>query len=183
MYDLPEDPRRDIVEVDTEFAQSLCKTLSRAGLIEETTDPGKTDYREIRDVLDLGTGKGNLVIALNEAGMKAVGIDVRDFFRKAENNHSRFSIAEAKQLPFPNESFDLVCERYLFSDIHELQKHPLPFSEVERIIVESKRILRPGGYFISIADVFNCSNVFLAHGFEKPYTPIFIPTYQKPQEE
>lgn len=100
---------------------------------------------DISTVLGLGTDKGRLVTAFSKAGIQAYGIDLRAAFK---GDRSQFAIADARSLPFRDACFDLVCERYLFRDMTNSQHlHP---SELERVLQEVRRVLKPEGHFLSI---------------------------------
>lgn len=97
----------------------------------------------IVDTLDLGMGKeGILVKMLRESGKKAFGIDLRNMGQEG------LILADARALPFKDESFDLVTECFLLADMYDFQK--LPGIEMDKVIQEAKRVLRLGGFFITL---------------------------------
>lgn len=122
-------PLRDDQFITPDFAYCILDWINR-------------DCPDVRDVLDLGMGEGYLVKLLRESGKNAYGADVRAM------GQERLIIADARALPFKDNSFDLVTEFFFLSDLLDLQN--LPEAELERVIEETRRVLRPGGFFMTI---------------------------------
>jgi arsenite methyltransferase len=112
-------------------------------------------------VLDLGCGRGAVLLmatSLLPRG-KATGIDVwkaseqsgnalavtqQNAEREGVSEHVALQTADMQQLPFPDDSFDLV--------VSSLAIHNIPNPEGrKRAITEAVRVLRPGGRLV-IAD-------------------------------
>ena len=97
-----------------------------------------------KTVLDYGCGRGWLTVRLAENGARTVtGIDVSAVqieharLRAAERDVQErvsFLVADANATPFPDDSFDLIVGVAI---LHHL--------DMERSLVEVKRLLRPGG--------------------------------------
>ncbi|MBG0564375.1 class I SAM-dependent methyltransferase [Actinoplanes aureus] len=118
---------------------------------EELLD--RADVRPGQDVLDIGCGTGNLLIALAEraSGVHLNGIDpdpagLRRARRKARRAGAKieFKQAYAGSLPFPDASLDRVLSSFML--------HHLGEEETARAMGEIKRVLRPGGQ-LHIVDV------------------------------
>jgi len=100
-------------------------------------------------MLDIGCNTGPMLIPLREQGYDIVGIDisvgdVQQAERYLDTMHlpaSQLSVADGTCLPFRDQSFDAI----LLVDILEHTDKP------ERIVAETKRLLRPGG--IAVATV------------------------------
>lgn len=98
-------------------------------------------------MLDIGCNTGPMLIPLRRQGYDIVGIDISvDDVRQAERYlddmrlpANRLSVADGTRLPFRNRSFDAI----LLVDILEHTDAP------ERIVAETKRLLRPGGVAIA----------------------------------
>jgi len=99
-------------------------------------------------VLDLGCGSGRILRALAMHSVNVCACDLN--FAALEQLRTSYSVddligleqADARSLPFSNESFDVVI--FAFNGIDFL------YPESERIIAlrEIGRVLRPGGYFL-----------------------------------
>jgi SAM-dependent methyltransferase len=104
--------------------------------------PKKAYYR----ILDMGCGIGQKTLPLVDAfpDAEVIGIDLsapmlRYAHKRAEARGKRvvFSQQNAEQTTFPDEYFDLVCSTLLL--------HELPEPAIRNVIMESYRLLRPGG--------------------------------------
>lgn len=97
--------------------------------------------RELR-VLDVGTGTGFIALLLAELGHEVIGVDIseemlriaREKARKLNIENVEFHLADAEELPFPDNTFDAVVAR------HVIWALPNP----EKAYSEWKRVLRPG---------------------------------------
>ena len=93
-------------------------------------------------ILDLGCGNGLSSAMLARRGHRVVGVDIsplflRDGLRWAGPGLTLLA-SDAEQLPFKDDSFDLVCS-------NELVEH---LTDVERALSEMARVVRPGGRII-----------------------------------
>jgi ubiquinone/menaquinone biosynthesis C-methylase UbiE len=97
------------------------------------------------DLLDCGCGPGTITIGLAEAVSpgQVVGVDIDPKqVQLAQLNASqkgfenvRFQVADAREIPFPDASFDVVFANAV------LAYYPAP----EHLLDEMRRVLRPGG--------------------------------------
>ncbi|MEO6709234.1 MAG: class I SAM-dependent methyltransferase [Planctomycetota bacterium] len=105
-------------------------------------------------VLDIGSGPGHIPLLLVErlSNVSVIGVDLSQHMlrhaelRRARSAHAarvEFRMADAKNLPFPRESFDVVASNTILHHI----------SDPRRFISEAWRVLRPGGTFL-IRDLF-----------------------------
>ncbi len=105
-------------------------------------------------ILDIGTGPGQIPLLLVErlADVNVVGVDLSEhMLRRAELRRARsphanrleFRLADAKGLPFPRESFDVVASNTILHHV----------SDPRQFLSEAWRVLRPGGAFL-IRDLF-----------------------------
>lgn len=96
-----------------------------------------------RDVLELGCGAAQWTLALRQRGARAVGLDLSDeqlaHARRSFPSESAISLvqADAENLPFPDESFDIVfCDH-----------GATVFATPEKVVAQVSRVLRPAGLF------------------------------------
>lgn len=94
------------------------------------------------NVLDLGCGdgRGRDVILQALPGADYTGVDIENSpeVKSRVANGSWFHSYDGENLPFADDSFDLVYSRQVFEHI----RHP------DRVAAEIFRVLRPGGLFI-----------------------------------
>jgi ubiquinone/menaquinone biosynthesis C-methylase UbiE len=111
------------------------------------------ELAEVRDresLLEAAVGTGAQLVELARAnpGGRVVGIEISDGMlaracrRLARRGLHRVELrrADARELPFEDESFDLVINSYML-DL-------LPKDEIPRALAEFRRVLRPGGRLV-----------------------------------
>ncbi len=95
-----------------------------------------------KKVLDAGCGTGRAIDRIKIAGARDItGIDVSDkMIEIAQKHHStaKFVVGDCEEMPFEDESFDVVVAMFLIVHLKKLDKF---FDEVYRV-------LKPGGVFI-----------------------------------
>ncbi len=117
-------------------AESKIKNPWVIETILETLGPGK------KDILDVGCGAGFLSNAMAVAGHSVSGLDMSNESlaiakKYDETNSVNYLYGDAYQLPFENESFDVVSAMDFLEHVEE----PV------RVIQEAQRVLKPGGVF------------------------------------
>jgi SAM-dependent methyltransferase len=108
---------------------------------DEPEIPGFAEFTRYRDkeVLEVGVGSGTDFIQWARAGAKAHGIDlteeaIRYTTRRLETyglSCESLRVADAEQLPFPDESFDLV---YSYGVIHHTPNTAKALEEIIRVM-------------------------------------------------
>lgn len=101
--------------------------------------------QDLKLALDIGCGKGVLVSEFNNKGINTYGIDLRGIY---EGDKSKFSYADARNLPFKDGIFDLVCQHYTIEDMISLQGYNT--KQIQEVNKEIHRVLRSGGCFLSM---------------------------------
>ena len=121
-------------------------------------------FPRVRNALDMGMGYGALVKKLRSAGIRAYCVDVRSLADQG------LVIADARFLPFASETFDLVTDIHMTSDMQLLQK--LSRSEYQRPADEAFRVLKKGGVFMHIGQggIEFPGEIIWDSGYERFYT-------------
>jgi len=93
-------------------------------------------------ILDVGCGAGFLSNELALAGHKVTGIDLSPTSLEVAGRYDKtqtvtYIVADAFKLPFPDESFDVICAMDFLEHIDDPSK----------VIKEFSRVLKPGGDF------------------------------------
>jgi ubiquinone/menaquinone biosynthesis C-methylase UbiE len=106
--------------------------------------------RDGEDVLEVATGTGVQLVELAQRNPKGTtrGVELapgmleetRKRLRKAGLNQAEVMEGTALDLPFADESFDLLVNGYML-DL-------LPRDDIPRALAEFKRVLRPGGRLV-----------------------------------
>jgi len=113
---------------------------------------GLRDQAKVRDqgqglkILEIACGKGTTTEMLAKTFPKAkiVSVDLSSPYlsvaKKALADHPRLSFVQgdAAEMDFKDETFDSVVSVFLF--------HELPEKERQRVLTESLRVVKPGGY-------------------------------------
>lgn len=96
-----------------------------------------------RDVLDLACGAGAMVRELEQPGRRLIGLDLseHELAVATERSEAPFVCADARRLPFADDSLDAVVSAL----------GPLVIQPPEALFAEVGRVLRPGGVFAFIA--------------------------------
>jgi ubiquinone/menaquinone biosynthesis C-methylase UbiE len=94
--------------------------------------------------LDVGTGAGAIAIGLAPLVQEVIGIDVVPELLAEANKRApenvRFIEGDARELPFPSDSFDLVSTA---RTLHHVERPEIVLSEMSRV-------LKPGGTMLVI---------------------------------
>lgn len=103
-------------------------------------------------ILDIGSGRGYLAKHLAEMGFKVIGIDFEgDIVKKANENVKdwglegklKFMEADTLNIPFPDLSFDAVCDFGLFETLYN--------EDWKTYANEISRILKPNGFYLNVS--------------------------------
>lgn len=103
----------------------------------------EADSEKRMRVLDLCCGTGDIALAFARAGADVTGADfTEEMLRVAEARTEavRWVRADALELPFPDNSFDVVSVGYGLRNL----------ADIERGLREILRVLKPGGKFLSL---------------------------------
>jgi SAM-dependent methyltransferase len=97
-------------------------------------------FRGDESLLDTGCGNGGVARLLRERVRDVVAVDVEPFDSWEDGDGLSFRVADAEQLPFAEESFDVVHSK---DSLHHM-------GTPERAAAEYRRVVRPGGTVLII---------------------------------
>ncbi len=129
---------------------------------------------DFKYALDIGCGEGRFSRMLREAGVRTVGIDpAKPLLAEARlrDPDGDYRLGQAEELPFPNETFDLVVSYLMLIDV----------PDAARAIAEMARVLKPGGTLL----IANLTSFATANGggWSKEQEPRFcIDGYSEERE-
>ena len=96
-------------------------------------------------ILDLGCGNGISAKLLNQADFDVVGTDISPLFledaRAWENPRLQYQVCDVMELPFENESFDVICSNELVEHLPDVQT---ALTEMMRVVCKGGRIVISG---------------------------------------
>jgi ubiquinone/menaquinone biosynthesis C-methylase UbiE len=97
--------------------------------------------------LEVGCGRGHFTNLLQYCGIDCIGLDALNNFedKKINTEKKYFMNGSLFQLPFEENSFDLVHERMVFDDMTEFQK--LMDEAIIPAMKEIIRVIKPQGYY------------------------------------
>lgn len=127
-----------------------------------------------RNILDVGSGTGNLCIKLKKNGYVPTGIDFSKegiaLFKQKDNTAKVFYGDITQRLPFGDSSFDGLCTNNTI--------YTLPEDSRPRVFKELYRVIKPGGIILvsNLAEGFSSISIYSAHIKESLKIKGLIPT-------
>jgi len=103
-------------------------------------------YTKGRKALDYGCGPGRSTRFLKGLDFDTVGVDIStDMLEKArlQDEYGEYHHIESGQLPFADNSFDLIFSSFVFIEVNSLEK-------ITEILAEMKRVLKKDGVIIYV---------------------------------
>jgi ubiquinone/menaquinone biosynthesis C-methylase UbiE len=101
-------------------------------------------------VLEIGCGNGKTYIPLSERGVSVVGLDISPaavaLCRRAAGEGAPLCVADARALPFGDESFDAVCAFHVAGHLKAAGRRAVA-GEIVRVLKEGGRL-----YFRDFSD-------------------------------
>ena len=96
-------------------------------------------------VLDVGCGNGISARLLNRADFDVVGTDISPLFLEDAqawgNPRLRYQVCDVMELPFENESFDVICSNELIEHLPDVET---ALTEMMRVVCKGGRIVLSG---------------------------------------
>lgn len=87
-------------------------------------------------VLEVGCGTGLILSRIAQHASEAVGMDLsKGMLKSARDRGLKVAVASANQLPFPDDSFDLVCSFKVLAHV----------PDIRGALAEIARVTKPGG--------------------------------------
>ena len=104
-----------------------------------------TNAQKDSKILDIATGTGKLAFEFAKEGYEVVGIDLSEAMldvakKKNKYKNARFEVADAINLPFADNSFDISSISFAL--------HDMPLSIRQKVLKEMGRVTRPEGIII-----------------------------------
>jgi demethylmenaquinone methyltransferase/2-methoxy-6-polyprenyl-1,4-benzoquinol methylase len=98
-------------------------------------------------ILDVATGTGQQAFAFTKKGYEVVGIDLSEAMlnvakKKNKFRNAKFEVADATNLPFEDNSFDISSVSFAL--------HDMPLSIREKVLKEMARVTRPEGIIVIV---------------------------------
>ena len=95
--------------------------------------------------VEIFCGRGNGLRALAELGFESLeGVDLSDRLLQQYEGDATLYVADCRKLPFPDASRDIVVVQ---GGLHHLPRLP---EDLETVLIEVQRILRPGGRIVVV---------------------------------
>jgi ubiquinone/menaquinone biosynthesis C-methylase UbiE len=129
-------------------------------------------------ILDVATGTGRALfqLAKTHPSQKYYALDLSQYYlevaQRAANDDLdiSFVVENAEEMPFKDESFDVVTSVYLF--------HELPKNARRRVYREMHRVLRPGGLLVIEDSAQLSESKDISHVLERFPADLHEPFYQ-----
>lgn len=115
--------------------------------------------------LDYGCGAGRSTLFVKNLGFETVGVDINaDMLNDAKQADSsgEYKLIESGRIPYAADMFDFVFSSFVFLEVSSLE-------EIENIMKESKRVLKPDGRFIFITNsITDCTGEWISFSYDFP---------------
>lgn len=119
-------------------------------------------------ILDVATGTGKQAFAFAKKGYDVVGVDLsEDMLRVADKNNKyenvRFKVADATNMSFENNHFDVSCVSFAL--------HDMPATIREKVLKEMVRVTKPKGVLVVVDYALPKNKIgrYLTYHFTKSY--------------
>jgi ubiquinone/menaquinone biosynthesis C-methylase UbiE len=106
---------------------------------------GAEGWRKDSRILELFCGRGNGLVALEQLGFAHIrGVDLSERLVSLHHGRARCLVGDCRALPVRGGSQDIAIVQ---GGLHHLAALP---DDLERVLTEVQRVLRPGGLFVVV---------------------------------
>jgi ubiquinone/menaquinone biosynthesis C-methylase UbiE len=114
-------------------------------------------------VLDVGCGRGDQLKSFEKMNFDAHGLDLEFNSQSLIKNLSICDFRISK-MPFQDETFDIIFCKSVIEHLY--------LKEIENLMIETKRILKKGGFFIILTPAweYNVKNFYTEYSHVTPFT-------------
>jgi SAM-dependent methyltransferase len=106
---------------------------------------GASRWPRESEIAELFCGRGNGLMALAALGFDRIrGVDLSESLLRAYRGPARLYVGDCRDLGFVDRSLDIVLVQ---GGLHHLPEIP---GDLEKTLIEIKRVLRPGGRFVMV---------------------------------
>jgi ubiquinone/menaquinone biosynthesis C-methylase UbiE len=106
---------------------------------------GQAEWRRDAQIVDIFSGRCNGIRALEQLGFTNLeGVDISPNLLSQYNGTARLYTADCRDLPFSDESRDIIIVQ---GGLHHLPELP---QDLDRTLGEVRRVLRPDGRFVMV---------------------------------
>lgn len=106
---------------------------------------GQSEWRRDAEIVDIFSGRCNGLRALEQLGFTNLeGVDISPALLSHYDGAARLYTADCRELPFPDESRDIIIVQ---GGLHHLPELPL---DLDKTLSEVRRVLRPDGRFVMV---------------------------------
>lgn len=151
-------------------------TLFVSGVRDKVVD--FTNAREGSRILDICTGTGRQAFAFGKRGYNVIGVDLsEDMLRVANKNNKyenvKFKFADATDMPFENNHFDVSCVSFGL--------HDMPLTIREKVLNEMIRVTKPEGVIVIVDYTLPRNKIarFMTYYFVRSYESKYYPEFIK----
>ncbi len=122
-------------------------------------------YGNEKKALDYGCGAGRSTRFLKSLGFDTVGVDISHAMleqARLKDEVGEYHHIQSAQIPFEDESFDLIFSNYVFLETPSLD-------EMEKILFEMKRVLKQDGFLIIVTgSTERCQGNWVSTSYDFP---------------
>jgi len=137
-----------------------------------------TDARNGSKILDIATGTGKQAFAFAKKGCDVIGVDLSEAMLKVASKKNRcgnvrFEVADATNLPFEENSFDISCMSFAL--------HDMPLTIREKALKEMVRVTKTKGMIVMVDYALPKENIgrFLIYHFVNLYEGKYYASFIK----